>query len=78
MVTNKADTIQKGPGITDTAADHPAETAVHHLGEATIAKAQPDSTHTASRDHHTVQIDTDVAPHHTTSVPLQLQFKNPM
>ena len=33
MVTDKADTIKKDPAIADTATDHPAEKAVHHLGE---------------------------------------------
>ena len=78
MVTNKADTIKKVPAITDTAADHPAETAGHHPGAANIPIAQQDTTYTASMDHHTSQIDINEAPHHTTSVPLQLQFKNLM
>ena len=53
MVTNKAGTIKKGPAVTDTAADHPAEKAVHHLGDADDPTAQQDTTHTASMDHHT-------------------------
>ena len=59
----KADTITKGPAITDTAADHPAETVVHHLGETDVQTAQSDTIHTASRY-------TDKAQHHITSVPL--------
>ena len=37
--TGKADATKKGPAIADIAADHPAETAVHHLGEADIQTA---------------------------------------
>ena len=70
MVTDKADTTKKGPTIADKAADHPAKTALHHLGEADIQTAQPDTIHTTSRD-------TDEVPHHTTSTPLQ-QSRNPM
>ena len=77
MVTDKADTTKKGPAIADTSTDHPAEKAVHHP-DANVPTAQQDTTQTASMDHHTTQIDTDEAPHHTTSVPLQPQFKNPM
>ena len=73
MVTDKADTIKKGPAIADTAADHPAEKTVHHPGKANIPTAQTDIIHTASIDHHTAQIDTGKAPHlmHTRSVQLQ-------
>ena len=80
MLTDKAGTIKKGPAIADTAADHPAEKAVHYLGEANVPTSQQDTIHTASMDHHTTQIDTDEAPHHmhTRSVPLQLQSKNPV
>ena len=47
IVTDKADTTQKGPPIKDTVADHPAETAGHHQGEADIQTAQADTAHTA-------------------------------
>ena len=80
MVTDKADTIKKDPAITDTAADLPAAKTVHHPGEADIPTAQADTIHAASMDHHTAQINLGEAPHHmhTRSVPLQLQFKNPV
>ena len=61
---------KKGPAITDTAADHPVETAVHQLGEDNVQTAQPDTIHTAS-------IGIDEAPNHTISIPLLMRFKNP-
>ena len=78
MVTNKVGTIKKGPAIADTVADHPAEKAVDHPGEAGVPTAKADTTHTASMDHNTAQIDIGKAlcHMHTKSVPLQMQFKN--
>ena len=69
--TDKADTAQEGPATENTAADHPAEIAAHHQGEADVQTAQPDIAHTAS-------IDTNKAPHHIISAQSQLQSRNPL
>ena len=80
VATNKAGTNKKVQATTDIAAGLQAEKAVLILGEADVLTAQADTTHTASMDHHTAQIDIGEAPHlmHTRLVPVQLQFKNPV
>ena len=52
MVTDKAETIKKGPLIADTIADHLAEKAIHP-GAADIPTAQADTINTTTMDHHT-------------------------
>ena len=61
-VTDKADPTKEDQ---DTLPDHPPETAAHHLEEADVQTAQLHTTYTSS-------VDIDTAPHHTTSILLQL------
>ena len=64
MTTDKAGTTKKDQVTANIPAGLQAEKIVHHPGKTDVPTTQADTTHTASMDHHTTQIDIeDTAPH---------------
>ena len=64
-MTDKADTVRESPTNQEIAADLPVVTVADQTAEADIT------------NHHNAAIGTEGAPHHSRSIPSQLQSRNP-